>query len=212
MNLTEHKKFLYEARVLKLNSQWRPIGVIQPVEAMQNMAGKEVFNSETKRWESRPPSMKGLDIGTMSTVSWEEWVALEPLDELYYIATGSRRIRIPTVVIAYRYGKMPQKGTPLKGKTIRERDGNRCQYTGKVLEPDEGNVDHVVPRSRGGKTTWDNCVWASRDINSRKGNRLNEEVGLKLVHAPVVPKSSPICESIKRQYAGQNPHWDIFLK
>ena len=49
---------------------------------------------------------------------------------------------------------------------------NRCQYRGKPLGSGEGNIDHVLPRSRGGKTSWENCVLASKDVNSRKGDRL----------------------------------------
>ena len=55
------------------------------------------------------------------------------------------------------------------------RDGNRCQYTGKLLRPDEGSLDHVLPRSRGGRDTWENLVWSGKDVNARKGNRLPHE-------------------------------------
>jgi len=60
-------------------------------------------------------------------------------------------IRVPTVIVAVNYAKVPKKRPKLCARAIRERDRNRCQYTGRVLRPDEGSLDHVVPRSRGGK-------------------------------------------------------------
>jgi len=60
-------------------------------------------------------------------------------------------IRVPTVIVAVNFAKVPKKRPKLCSRTIRERDGNRCQYTGKFLKPEEGSLDHVVPRSRGGK-------------------------------------------------------------
>ena len=67
---------------------------------------------------------------------------------------------------------------------IRERDRNQCQYTGQLLAPDEGSLDHVLPRSRGGKDEWENLVWSSKDVNARKGNRLPHEACLKLLSVP----------------------------
>jgi hypothetical protein len=70
--------------------------------------------------------------------------------------------------VAVNYAHVPKKRPKLSAKNIRERDGNRCQYTGKVLHPDEGSLDHVVPRSRGGKDSWENLVWSAKEVNHRK--------------------------------------------
>ena len=86
-------------------------------------------------------------------------------------------IRVPTVIVAVNFAKVPKKRPKLCSRTIRERDGNRCQYTGKVLKPEQGSLDHVVPRSRGGKDAWENLVWSSKDVNAKKGNRLPQEAG-----------------------------------
>ena len=75
---------------------------------------------------------------------------------------------MPTVIVAVNYARVPKKRLKLCAKNIRERDGNRCQYTGVLLRPDEGSLDHVVPRSRGGPDTWENLVWASKQVNTRK--------------------------------------------
>src|SRR5881409_2756653 len=67
------------------------------------------------------------------------------------LKTDGRELRETTGSTAVNFARVPKKRPKLCAKTIRERDGNRCQYTGKVLRPDEGSLDHVLPRSRGGK-------------------------------------------------------------
>jgi 5-methylcytosine-specific restriction endonuclease McrA len=89
------------------------------------------------------------------------------------------------------------------------RDGGVCQYTGKKLSTSEGNIDHIVPKSRGGKTSWTNCVLSHRTVNAKKGNRTPEEAGLKLIKQPSVPKQLPITFYIKNSY--NIPEWDLFL-
>jgi len=95
-------------------------------------------------------------------------------------------------------------------RTIRERDGNRCQYTGKVLKPEEGSLDHVVPRSRGGKDAWENLVWSSKDVNAKKGNRLPHEAGLKLLSLPRAPKELPASALIRNTH--DIADWEPFVK
>ena len=118
-------------------------------------------------------------------------------------------IRVPTVIVAVNYAKVPKKRPKLCARAIRERDGNRCQYTGRVLRPDEGSLDHVVPRSRGGKNAWENLVWAGKDVNARKGNRLPHEAGLKLLSVPRAPKELPASATIRNAHG--IPEWRLFL-
>jgi 5-methylcytosine-specific restriction endonuclease McrA len=107
------------------------------------------------------------------------------------------------------YARMPKKRPRLCSRAIRERDGNRCQYTGRLLHPDEGSLDHVVPRSRGGVDSWENLVWSAKDVNQRKADRLPHEAGLRLLTTPRAPKELPASALIR------NPHglaeWKLFL-
>ena len=103
-----------------------------------------------------------------------------------------------------------EKRPKLCARAIRERDGNRCQYTGRVLRPDEGSMDHVLPRSRGGKNAWENLVWAGKDVNARKGNRLPHEAGLKLLSVPRAPKELPASATIRNAHG--IPEWKLFVK
>jgi 5-methylcytosine-specific restriction endonuclease McrA len=104
------------------------------------------------------------------------------------------------VIVAINFARVPKKRPKLCAKTIRERDGSRCQYTGQLLKPEDGSLDHVLPRSRGGADTWENLVWSSKDVNSRKGNRLPHEAGLKLLSLPRAPKELPVTALIRNSH------------
>jgi len=117
---------------------------------------------------------------------------------------------VPTVIVAVNYAKVPKKRPKLCARAIRERDRNRCQYTGRVLRPDEGSLDHVVPRSRGGEDTWENLVWASKEVNQRKADRLPREAGLRLLSRPRAPKELPVSALI--QNPSDIPEWRIFMQ
>jgi 5-methylcytosine-specific restriction endonuclease McrA len=105
---------------------------------------------------------------------------------------------------------VPKKRPKLCARNIRERDGNRCQYTGQLLKPEDGSLDHVLPRSRGGADTWENLVWSSKDVNARKGNRLPHEAGLKLLSVPRAPKELPATHYLRNSHG--IVEWELFLK
>jgi 5-methylcytosine-specific restriction endonuclease McrA len=142
-------------------------------------------------------------------VKWDEWITLPIRESDAFVNTVRGPIRVPTVIVAVNYARMPMKRTKLSARAIRERDGNRCQYSGRALRVDEGNLDHVVPRSRGGRDTWENLVWASKDVNSRKGNRLPHEAGLKLLSTPRAPKELPVTALIRNAHG--IAEWKLFL-
>jgi 5-methylcytosine-specific restriction endonuclease McrA len=142
-------------------------------------------------------------------VTWEEWITLPIRDQDEAVHTVRGQIRVPTVIVAVNYAKVPKKRPKLCARTIRERDGNRCQYTGRLLHPDEGSLDHVVPRSRGGKDAWENLVWSAKEVNQRKADRLPHEAGLKLLSTPRAPKEVPVSALIRN--AAEVEDWKLFL-
>src|SRR5271165_2500604 len=128
------------------------------------------------------------------------WLTLpvRPGDQAVHTPRGA--IRVPTVIVAVNFAKVPKKRPKLSAKTIRERDGNRCQYTGRLLHPTEGSLDHVVPRSRGGADTWENLVWSAKDVNQRKADRLPHEAGLHLLAVPRAPKELPVTACLRNAH------------
>jgi 5-methylcytosine-specific restriction endonuclease McrA len=188
--------------VLVLNRNWQAINIRTPADAFCQMATNaatalDIELGDDERAEALRP------------VTWAEWITLPVRDGDNAVRTVHGAIRVPTVIVAVNYARVPKKRPKLSAKNIRERDGNRCQYTGVLLRPDEGNLDHVVPRSRGGADTWENLVWSSKQINTRKGNRLPHEAGLKLLNVPRAPKEMPLSAFIRN--AQGIAEWKLFI-
>ena len=78
-----------------------------------------------------------------------------------------------------------------------------------MLRPEEGSLDHVVPRSRGGKDAWENLVWSAKEVNQKKADRLPHEAGLKLLSVPRAPKELPVSALIRN--TSQVEDWKLFL-
>lgn len=184
--------------VLVLNRHWQPINTRTPADVFCQMATNVATALEIAGENHIRP------------VTWDEWITLPIRDEDRAVQTARGPIRIPTVVVAVNFAKVPRKRPKLCARAIRERDGNRCQYTGRVLRPEEGSLDHVLPRSRGGKDEWTNLVWSDKAVNAKKGNRLPHEAGLKLLAIPRAPKELPVTELI-RNPAGIDD-WKLFVK
>jgi 5-methylcytosine-specific restriction endonuclease McrA len=184
--------------VLVLNRNWQAINIRTPADAFCQMATNIVTALEIDGENHIRP------------VTWAEWITLPVRDVDNAVQTVRGAIRIPTVIVALNFAKVPKKRPKLCAKAIRERDGNRCQYTGKFLRPDEGSLDHILPRSRGGADSWENLVWADKEVNARKGNRLPQEAGLRLLARPRAPKELPVTALIRN--APGIADWNLFVK
>src|SRR5579862_6260789 len=183
--------------VLVLNRHWQAIDVKTPADAFCMMA-------------SAAASALDISEGAFVPVKWADWIRLPVREGDGSVKTARGLVRVPTVIIAGNYAKIPLRRPRFGARGIWERDGGVCQYTGRKLSPKEGNIDHVVPRSRGGKTSWDNCVLAHREVNSRKANRLPHEVGLRLRKQPAVPRVIPASALIRNHHGVCD--WEHFLR
>ena len=208
---------LKKSIVLVLNRNWQAINIRTPQEAFCQMAtnvatGLEIEFEEDQAVDDlsfRTPHSARLT-RNIRPVTWDEWITLSIRPQDNAVQTVRGAIRVPTVIVAVNYAKVPKKRPKLCARTIRDRDDNRCQYTGKLLQPDEGSLDHVLPRSRGGKDSWENLVWSSKDVNTRKANRLPHEAGLKLLAVPRAPKEMPASALIRNAHGVVE--WKLFLK
>jgi len=97
-----------------------------------------------------------IDGENMVPARWAEWIKLPVRENDYAVRTPSGSVRIPHVIVLSRFAKVPKRRPKFSARAVWARDGGRCQYTGESLRPTEGNIDHVLPRSRGGKTSWVN--------------------------------------------------------
>jgi len=121
--------------------------------------------------------------------SWSD-LAIEP-DEPF-VKTIEVRIRVPEVIVLKNYDGVPQQTVVFTRRNLYKRDRNTCQYCGTRPGTSELTIDHVMPRSRGGLSTWDNCVLACVGCNRKKADRTPLEAGLMLAKEPVQPRWGPI--------------------
>ena len=111
-------------------------------------------------------------------------VAMTEEENGHYFHSARLAIRMPSVIRLLEYRRIPHQTRALSRKNILLRDRNTCQYCGTVLPSSDLTLDHVVPRSRGGLSTWENLVACCHNCNRRKGDRLPMEAVMKLMREP----------------------------
>lgn len=188
---------LQRASVLVLNRQWLAISSVTPIAAFGHLS---TGSARALR----------LDESAIQSIDWEGWQKLDVDARFPSIGTPRGPIRIPTVIVLAHYGRVPMVVPSFGFRGLWERDGGRCQYTGRTLLASEANIDHVIPRSRGGRDCWENCVLADRRVNTRKGSRTLAEAGLKLLRQPRAPQAVPSTLRIRNSWMIDD--WNHFLK
>ncbi len=114
-------------------------------------------------------------------------------------------ILVPRVIRLNFYDKVPKLILRFNRRNLFARDKNTCQYCGQQLTLRRLSFDHVIPRCHGGKTTWENVVCCCLKCNSRKGDQLPEDVGMKLLRQPKCPRQSPVLNLKLR-----NPKYEVW--
>ena len=139
-----------------------------------------------------------LEEGKFANYDFEGWREIselradckQPDDD--WIRAVHFEIQVPRVIRLLWYDRVPKRSLPLNRQTILARDGHRCQYCGRRQPASHLSLDHVIPRSHGGRTSWTNVVCACLDCNVKKGGRTPKEARMTLVRKPVRPKYSPL--------------------
>jgi 5-methylcytosine-specific restriction endonuclease McrA len=101
-----------------------------------------------------------------------------------HVHSARQAVRVPSVIRLLEYRRIPHQTRALSRKNILMRDRYTCQYCHQTLPSNELTLDHVIPRSRAGETTWENLVACCHHCNNRKGNRTPEEAGMRLARSP----------------------------
>jgi len=125
------------------------------------------------------------------TFDFESWSKLAVVEREEAIGLVGRLIRIPRVILILTYDRMPIGQVRFTRLNIFIRDKNTCQYCGKRYPKSELSLDHVIPRSYGGKSTWENIVCCCANCNRKKGGRTPQEAGMKLLKKPKPPHWTP---------------------
>ena len=170
---------LLNENVLVLNRLWQAINVCTAERAftLLYMGHAEVVVEE------------GGNFQTFDFTEWRDFSQGHDGDDM--VRTVSFKIRIPRVILLLFFDHLPHKEVKFTRHNIFERDRNTCQYCGKRFDRRELNLDHVIPRDRGGTTTWENIVCACIPCNTRKANRMPAEAGMHLIKKPKRPKWRP---------------------
>ena len=166
--------------VLVLNRLWQAVNVCSAKRALALL-----FEGHAQVVLNAPDG----SFQTYSFSAWQDFSQQEPHPES--IHTVSLKIRVPRVILLMVFDRMPKKEVKFTRHNIFERDRNTCQYCGVVFDRKDLNLDHVIPRDRGGPTTWENIVCSCIPCNTRKGNRTPDQARMKLIRKPERPKWRP---------------------
>ena len=170
---------MLNAQVLVLNRLWQAINVCTVRRAFTLLCAghaQVVFSD-------------GKNFSTHDFDSWRGFSDRTPEEDMVH--TISFKVRIPRVIVLLLFDRMPRKEVKFTRHNLFERDNNTCQYCGKHFDRRDLNLDHVIPRDKGGLTTWENIVCSCIPCNTKKGNRLPHEAHMKLIRKPERPKWRP---------------------
>lgn len=188
-------------RVLVLNRLWQAVNIIGTKRAVSLLfqGHAQVIHSEE---------------GDFRVYSPEDWVLFSqqhpPKPHQPTIKSVSLVLRVPSVLLLKGYDRVPGKEVRFSRQNLFERDGYCCQYCGTIFEDHELNMDHVIPRHRGGRTTWENIVTSCIPCNSRKANRLPHEAGMRLQRPPHRPRWRPFVSTVQPDDSDES--WSYFLQ
>lgn len=144
------------------------------------------------------------------TFDFESWAALSAeIHDKDVVHTVARTIRVPRVIILQVYDRFPRVNVRFSRQNIYLRDKCTCQYCGRRHPRSELNLDHVIPRSRGGRTTWENIVCSCVACNLKKGGLTPAEANMRLLRRPARPRWSPFERGQDGRYAYDD--WRPFL-
>lgn len=169
--------------VLVLNRLWQAVNICTARRAL------------TLLFQGHAEVVLSNNDGSFETFDFNEWHDFsQQQPDPESIHTVSFKIRVPRVILLVFYDRLPKKEVKFTRHNIFERDKNTCQYCGRVCDRNDLNLDHVIPRDRGGPTTWENIVCSCVECNTQKGNRTPVEAGLHLIRKPKRPKWRPFIQ------------------
>jgi len=206
------------SNVLLLNAHYMALRVIN---------ARRAFTLLFKRDHEEKPIAEIVNVedGKYVSYDFDDWAQLSAFKREFepaahdWIRTVRFDIAVPRIIRVLTFNKLPRQEVKFNRRNIFARDNSICQYCGKKFNTSELSLDHVIPRSQGGSSTWDNVVCACLRCNVRKGGRTPSEAHLRLIRPPVKPRRNPVL-SVKLadgRYASWRQfldaaYWDVELK
>ena len=170
-----------DSQVLVLNRLWQPVNLCSARRAFTLLClghaqvvhtdqEENFFTHDIDSWLQQPDaSLSGYEV----------------------IHTVSRTYRIPAIIVLGIYDRLPKKEVKFSRQNIFARDNFTCQYCGNEYDSRKLNLDHVVPRDKGGRTSWENVVCSCIRCNTRKANKLPADANMFPMREPRPPKWRP---------------------
>jgi len=177
---------------LVLNRNWQPV-TFMPVQTCIVIVMRDMGSV--------------LDPETYQLMPFEEWSTHSP-KKPRWIKTPSAEIPAPEVIVLKKYGERPPKRINFNRPNLYRRDDWECQYCGESLPVSKLTVEHILPQSRGGGTSWENCVAACSRCNGRKADKTPKEAGMPLRKKPHKPDWKV---RLKAPQGILRPSWAPFL-
>ena len=155
---------------LVLNRIWQPVGVASVARSLTLVAAERA---------------RIVDPTDFQQYTWADWAKLIPQEDEPFVQAVKFRLRVPEVITLTEYDRLPTNAVTFSRRNIHKRDRHTCQYCGGQPGSEDLTIDHVQPRSRGGTSTWENCVLACLKCNMRKADRTPTEAHMPLRKTPV---------------------------
>ncbi len=181
---------------LVLNRSWQPVHVTTVVRSLVML------------WND---SARVIDPSDFRPYTWEQWMTLPVEVGESFIRTSRAPLRVPEVVALQRFDRLPMAAVAFSRRNVAKRDHFTCQYCGAQPGVGEVTIDHIVPRSQGGPSTWTNCVAACAGCNARKANRTPDQAGMRLRKPPSRPDWKPLYALRELAVAHHIESWRAFL-
>jgi 5-methylcytosine-specific restriction endonuclease McrA len=211
MHSTSHSPL--DASVLVLNKMFMAVHVITVRRAFILLCKEQA-------------EVVSLEDGQFMTYDFDTWREVSEFrlghfreEEDDWVRTSNTQIQVPRVIRLLDYEKVPKHTIKFNRRNIFARDNNQCQFCGKRFATAELSLDHVVPRSQGGVSSWENIVCACVTCNVRKGGRTPKQANMSLIRKPEKPKRSPMLnlKLTSKKYQSwktflDNAYWSVELK
>jgi len=178
---------------LVLNRSWQPVHVTT------------VARSLILLWND---AARVVDPEDYQALTWDDWAKREPAEGVPCIRSARLKLPVPEVIALANYDRLPSTAITFSRRNVGKRDHYTCQYCGDQPGVETITIDHVIPRSQGGTSSWTNCVAACEPCNARKADRTPEQAGMKLRHRPVRPEWKPFYAA----QGGRIESWARFVK
>ena len=188
-------------QTLVLNRLWQAVNVIGVERAFSLLAldHAQVIYAEDGSFR------------VFDAASWfEHSKDVESIPGARVVRTVNQSVIVPSVLLLKGFDRILLQEMKFNRQNLLERDDHSCQYCGKNLPNKELNMDHVIPRDRGGGTSWENVVISCIRCNSKKSNRLPKEAGMRLLKEPKRPPRRPFMTSLYGKSVDKS--WEYFLQ